>query len=460
MRSISVGIASLFLCGVAVGPVLAAPSVDTARMEQVLQAAGIDNKFMGAVLVARGDTVLLDKGYGYANLEWNIPNTSQTRFRIGSLTKQFAAAAILLLEERGKLKLGDPIRVYYPDAAASWDKVTLFNLLTQTSGIPDYTDAPDFGDTMKLQRSPKQVLSSVHDKPLDFTPGEKFAYSNSNYVLLSQVIEKASGQTFQAFVQDNIFTPLGMKDSGFDSSALMGRRASSYSRRNDAIVNATYIDPSAQVGGGAICSTTHDLLVWEEAMLDDKLLSPASWKKMLTPFRDGRGPGAPYKAGYGMGIYVGTTIDGHREISHTGSSAGVVTMMAAYPDDRLVVILLSNIASTPFADIVSKLADLGLGKAIVLPEERKPVAFDGKIMAQYAGRYQLRPGFVIEIAQEGSGLVAHPATLPAIALTPESKTRFYAKDPDLQVEFKPARGRVTSLVWRINGDILDAPRVP
>jgi CubicO group peptidase (beta-lactamase class C family) len=460
MRIKSDGIAFLLTCGFITALTATVWAADIGRMEQVLQAAAANNMFMGAVLVAKGDTILLDKGYGSANLEWNIPNTPQTRFRIGSLTKQFAAAAILLLEERGKLKLGDPIKTFMPDVPAAWDEITLFNLLTQTTGIPDYTDAPDFGDTMKLQRTPQQLIATVRDKKLDFAPGEKFAYSNSNYVLLSQVIEKASGGSFQKFVQDNIFTPLSMKDSGFDSAALMERRASPYSRRNGEIVNATYIDPSVQVGGGAISSTTHDLLIWERALLDGKLLSPASAKKMLTPFRQGRGPGAPYKAGYGMGVYVGTTVDGHREIAHTGSSAGVVTMMVAYPDDRLFVILLSNSATTPFADIVSKLADLGLDKTITLPSERKPVAFNAKAMSRYTGRYQLRPGFVIEIAQDGDALIAHPSSNPAIALLPESNTRFYAKDPDLQVEFKIVQGRVTSLVWHINGDILDAPRLP
>jgi CubicO group peptidase (beta-lactamase class C family) len=434
------------LGGIALLPILGfaatlTAAADVPRMEQVLQAAAVDNKFMGAVLVARGDAILVDKAYGAANLEWNIPNTPQTRFRIGSLTKQFAAAAILLLEERGKLKLDDPVRTYIPDAPAAWDRITLFNLLTQTSGIPDYTDAPDFGDTMKLQRTPAQLIAAVRDKKLDFAPGEKFAYSNSNYVLLSQVIEKTSGESYQKFVQDNIFTPLGMKDSGFDSAALMERRASPYSRRN-------------------ICSTTHDLLIWEKALLDGKLLSPASLKKMLTPFRDARGPGAPYKAGYAMGVYVGTTVDGHREIAHTGSSAGVVTMMAAYPDDRLFVILLSNSATTPFADIVSKLADLGMGKSIILPNERKPVAFNTRTMSRYAGRYQLRPGFVIEIARYGNALIAHPGSNPAIPLSPESSTNFYGKEPDLQVEFKISQGHVTSMIWRINGDVLDAPKLP
>ena len=218
--------------------------------------------------------------------------------------------------------------------------------------------------------------------------------------------------------------------------------------------------PVCSVGGGAIISTTHDLLTWEKALLGGKLLGPAALKKMLTPYRDARGPGVPAKAGYGMGVYAGTNGDGRREIAHTGGSAGVVTMMTAYPDDGIVVILLSNTAGTPFADIVSKLTDLAFGKTIILPSERKQVAVDVKILSRYAGRYQLRPGFVIEIVQEGGALVAHPGSNPAIPLVPESSTSFFAVSPDLQVTFQPAHGRAASLVWRVNGDVTNAPRLP
>ena len=326
--------------------------------------------------------------------------------------------------------------------------------------VPDYVDAPDFGDTMKLQRTPQQLIAIVRDKTLDFAPGEKFAYSNSNYVLLAQVIEKTGGVPFAKFVQDNIFTPLGMKDSGFDSAALMERRAAPYSRRNGTGVNATYIDPGVQVGAGAICSTTHELLIWEKALLGGKLLSPASLKTMLTPFRDARGPDAPSKAGYGMGVYVGTTADGRREIAHTGSSAGVITMMAAYPDDKIVVILLSNIATTPFADITSKLADLAFGKTIILPSERKQVAFKPNVMSRYAGRYQPRPGVVLEITRDGDAFYAQFGSNPRIPLFPQSDAVFFGRDVDVEVEFQSSQGRVTSLIWRVNGDVLNAPRIP
>jgi CubicO group peptidase (beta-lactamase class C family) len=446
------------LIALACGHAAGAQTPDTARMEQVVRADATDSRFTGAVLVAKGDQVLFDRAYGAANLEWAVSNAPDTRFPINSLAKQFTAAAVLLLEERGKLHLTDTVKTWWPDAPPAWDKITLFHLLTQTSGIPDYVDAPDFGDTMKLRKAAQERIATIRDKPLEAAPGEKFAYSNSNYLLLGAIVERVSGQPYASFVQDNIFTPLGMKDSGAQSTAPIPRHASGYVHRDGMIVKATYSDPSA--GPGAIFSTTHDLLTWERALLDGKLLSPASLKKMMTPFREANGPGAPFKAGYGMGIYVGTAEDGRREISHTGSQPGFVSMIAAYPDDRLFVILLSNIDSTTYADIASKLANVALGKAVILPDEREQIAVNPGMLARYVGRYQLRPGFVIEIVQNGSILEAHPASNPVIAIYPQSQTSFFGRTVDVQVDFQTTGGSASSLIWRVNGDVHKAPRVP
>src|SRR5437879_1020442 len=191
-----------------------APAPNLARMEQVVQSFVKDKQFMGAVLVARENEVLLDKGYGFANLEWNIPDSPKTKFRLGSITKQFTAASILLLEERGKLKVNDPVKKYLPDAPAVWNKVTVFHLLTHTSGIPSFTGFPDYQPTEAIPSPAEKTVARFRDKPLDFQPGEKWSYSNSGYVLLGYLIEKISGQSYEKFVQQNIFTPLGMKDSG------------------------------------------------------------------------------------------------------------------------------------------------------------------------------------------------------------------------------------------------------
>jgi CubicO group peptidase (beta-lactamase class C family) len=203
---------------------------DLSRMEEVIHSYGGSNKFMGSILVARNDQILLDKGYGYANLEWQVPNSPDTKFRLGSITKQFTAACILLLKERGKLKTDDLVKKYLPDAPATWDHITIYNLLTHTSGIPNFTEFPDYQSSEATPTTPEQLVARFRDKPLEFQPGEDWRYSNSNYVLLGYLIEKITGQRYQDFVEENIFMPLGMQNSGYDSNtAIIPQRAGGYS---------------------------------------------------------------------------------------------------------------------------------------------------------------------------------------------------------------------------------------
>ena len=232
-------------------------------MDQIVTSYVTSGKFMGSVLVARGDQILLNKGYGSANLEWNIPNDPSTKFRLGSLTKQFTAASILLLEERGKLSVSDPVKKYLPDAPAAWDKITLYNLLTHTSGIPSFTGFPDYAESEPFATTPANLVARFRDKPLEFEPGTKWNYSNSGYALLGYLIEKVSGESYADFVQKNIFTPLGMKDSGYDSaSAIIPHRASGYVAGPQGRENAGFIHMSVPFAAGALYSTTEDLLKW------------------------------------------------------------------------------------------------------------------------------------------------------------------------------------------------------
>ncbi len=236
-------------------------------MDQIVQSYVADHKFMGTALVARGDQVLFDKAYGSANLEWNVPNTPASKFRLGSITKQFTAASILLLEDRGKLSVNDPLKKYIPDAPAAWDKVTIFHLLTHTSGIPSFTGFPDYPKIEPFATTPAKLIALFRDKPMDFEPGEKWLYDNSGYVLLTYVIEKVSGDSYEKFVRENIFAPLGMSDSGYDSNtAIIPRRASGYSPGRGGFENAGFIHMTVPQGAGALYSTTRDLLKWEQAV--------------------------------------------------------------------------------------------------------------------------------------------------------------------------------------------------
>src|SRR5256884_5030201 len=218
---------------------------DVTRMDRIIQSHVDSKQFMGAVLVAQDGKVLLDKGYGSANLEWDIPDSPHTKFRLGSLTKQFTATAILLLEERGKLRTDDLVTKYLPDAPTGWAKITIANLLTHTSGIPNFTSFPDYSTTEATPTTPEQLVARFRDKPLNFQPGEQWEYSNSGYVLLGYLLEKITGQRYQDFVRDNLFAPLGMTESGYDSrAAIILHRASGYSPGANGPVNAGYIDMS------------------------------------------------------------------------------------------------------------------------------------------------------------------------------------------------------------------------
>jgi CubicO group peptidase (beta-lactamase class C family) len=343
---------------------------DAARMDEVVQSYVRDKTFMGAVLVARGGEVVLSKGYGSANLEWNIPNTPATKFRLGSITKQFTAASILLLAERGKLTLDDPIKKYMPDAPAAWDTITIFNLLTHTSGIPNFTNLPEYKSLQLVEGPVEKSIATVRNKPLDFVPGEKMIYSNSGYLVLGYVIERVTGASYEKFVTDNIFTPLGMKHSGYDSNtAIIPSRASGYTPSAAGPVNAGFIHMSIPHAAGALYSTTEDLLRWEQGLFGGKLISATSLRKMTTPFKND----------YAFGLIV-KTASGRKVIQHGGGIEGFNTFLAYYPDSKVTVAVLANINGQAPGQIASKLGDLAHGVAAnsyprgvgdeVFPEDR------------------------------------------------------------------------------------------
>jgi CubicO group peptidase (beta-lactamase class C family) len=415
---------------------------NVARMEQVVRSYVDAKEFMGSVLVARDGKVVLSKGYGAANLEWDVPNSPSAKFRLGSITKQFTAACILLLEERGKLKVEDPVKKYMPDAPAAWDKVTIFHLLTHTSGIPSFTGFPDYHSTEAIPSTPEQLVARFRDKPLEFQPGEKWNYSNSGYVLLGYLIEKISHQSYSQFVQENIFNPLGMKDSGYDSnSAVILHRASGYEPGDKGPTNAGYIDMSIPLSAGALYSTTEDLLRWEQALMGGKLLSAASLQKMTTPF----------KSDYAFGLVV-RTANGHKVIEHGGGIEGFNTFLAYYPEDKLTVVVLANLGGQAPEDIASKLGALAHGESVVLPSERKEITVPSAILQKYVGTYELMPNFSVVMTLEGGQLMTQATGQGKLPMYAESETKFFLKVVDAEVEFfKNDKGEVTHLILHQGG---------
>ena len=420
---------------------------DVSRMDQVVQSYVTSKAFMGSVLVARGHEILLSKGYGSANLEWNIPNSPATKFRLGSLTKQFTAASILLLEERGKLKTGDPVKKLMPDAPAAWDKITIYHLLTHTSGIPSFTGFPDYAAQEPFATTPEKLVARFRDKPLDFQPGEQWSYSNSGYVLLGYLIEKASGESYEKFVQENIFGPLGMKDSGYDSnSAIIPRRAAGYVPGKDGPVNAGFIHMSVPLSAGGLYSTTEDLLRWEEGLFGGKLLSAALLTRMTTPF----------KSDYACGVGV-HTVNGHKVIDHGGGIEGFNTFLAYYPEDKLTVVALANLNGDAPEGIVTRLAALVHGEKVELPSERKEITVAPKVLAQYVGTYEFAPKINMMITVEGGQLISQVSGQGKVPLFAASETKFFPKVVDAEIEFgKDDKGAY--LVLHQGGRDMRAPR--
>jgi CubicO group peptidase (beta-lactamase class C family) len=415
---------------------------DESRYDKFVQYYVTTQKFMGTVIVARDNEILFNKGFGSANLEWDIPNSPATKFRLGSVTKQFTAASILLLEEMGKLKIDDPIKKYLPDAPEAWDKITIFNLLTHTSGIPNFTSFPEYQKEQLTAHTPKQIVDIFRDKPLDFTPGDKMSYSNSGYILLGYLLEKVSGETYQNFLQKNIFDPLGMKDSGYDSnSAIILHRAAGYSPAPIGYKNADYVDMSIPLSAGALYSTTEDLLRWEQGLFGGKLLSKESLSKMTTP----------YKGNYALGLMIGTD-NGHKVIQHGGGIQGFVTHLAYYPDDKITVAVLSNVMGAAPPGLTVKLAAVARGEKALLPTEKKEISVPAEILSQYVGTYELTPKINIMITLEGDQLMSQVSGQGKVPIFAESETRFFPKVVEAEIEFfKDKPGKVTHLVLTQNG---------
>jgi CubicO group peptidase (beta-lactamase class C family) len=421
---------------------------NVARMESLIRQRVDDKSFMGAVLVARGDQVLLSRGYGSANLEWNIPNTPSTKFRLGSITKQFTAAAILLLAERGKLALEDPIEKHWPNAPDSWEAVTIFHLLTHSAGVPNVTANSDFLQWKNEPSTPEQTIAHVRDKPLEFAPGERMSYSNTGYVALGLLVERVSGQSYADFLRDNVFEPLGMNDSGYDVSAtILPQRASGY---GPGFVNAPYTDMTVPHGAGALYSTTEDLLRWTQGLFGGKLLSAASLEKMITPF----------KGDYAFGVGV-SNAGGRKAISHGGGIEGFNTNLTYYPDSRITVAVLGNVMGTAPAQIAGQLGAIAHGEAIRLSAERTAIELPRDKLERLVGSYELTPMATMRITVVGTQLQSQLGAQPVVPLFAESETVFFPRvvDAELTFELEGGTGKATALTLRQNGQERRAPRI-
>src|SRR6476646_3280049 len=402
------------------------------HFQQVVQPYVDAQMFMGSVLVAKSGKAIFNKSYGMADLEWSVPNSPTTRFNIASMTKQFTAASILLLEDRGKLKTDDLVKKYLPDAPTSWDKITIYHLLTHTSGIAD--------DAAKYEPGTPEKLV-FNDKPLNFQPGEQWAYTNLGYIVLGYLLERISGQTYEEFIQANIFKPLGMNDSGLMSFVkVIPRRASGYWPGSNGLENAERPDPRMGFSAGSLYSTTGDLLRWEEGLFGGKLLSPASLRKMTTPF----------KSDYACGLHV-SRVNGRLMLEHDGNNIGFNADMAYYPEERLAVIVLANLNSTVTGEMTKALAAVAHGETPPVPSVHREISLSKEVLARYAGTYQF-PHYSLKMVPEGNHLLVEFDNGGTLPVFPESETKFFSTPWPTQFEFsKNDKGEFTFLT-RHRGD--------
>ena len=332
-------------------PATGADEVAT-KLQARMDAAVKDDEFSGAAIVTKNHQPLLSEGYGLANRELEVPNTPQTRFRLGSITKQFTAMAVLILQDKGKLNIGEPISKYLKRTTPAWEPITIRHLLNHTSGIPSYTSFPQMmSRTVRQVATVEEVIATFREKDLEFPPGDRFTYSNSAYILLGQIVERASGQDYEAFLREAIFQPLEMKDSGYDHNrTILPRRAAGYVKTPSGLENAPYIDMSWPYSAGALYSTVEDLARWDKALVEGKMVAAESHKAMFTPG----------KSDYGYGWFIRDR-DGHKEIGHGGGIHGFSTAIKRYPDDGVCVVVLSNVIPSRTDKIAHDLSGIALG---------------------------------------------------------------------------------------------------
>jgi CubicO group peptidase (beta-lactamase class C family) len=420
-------------------PALAAGQAETPSLEQRVDAylkPLIDEDLIsGSILIARDGKIELAKGYGPANREHGVPCTADTVYRLASVTKTFTAMAIMILQERELLSVEDTLDRYIPDYPQG-DRITLHHLLTHTSGVINYSALPDHYRVWTMPHTIEEVIARFKNEPLRFEPGAKFEYSNSGYVLLTYVIEKVSGESYESFMKEAIFEPLGMQHTGMDShTKIIPNRATGHYNFGDGIVQAPYLNAAYTSGAGGLYSTVGDLFKWDRALYTDRLVSEHTLKKMFTPRLQN----------YGYGWFIREEF-GRRLIEHRGGINGFLTMIQRFVDDDVLVVTLFNYVSTFSREVEHGLAAIALG----LPYE--PVLLlDGvdvpdRVLKSLVGKYEIM-GSTLEISVEDGRLWVTDSDMEKSATIPQNDTTYFVPASNALLSFQLSdRGTVERMI--------------
>jgi CubicO group peptidase (beta-lactamase class C family) len=414
-----------------------------------------------AVLVARDGKIVYQGAAGQADLEKKTAATVDTKFRIGSITKQFTAAAVLKLAEEGKLKLSDPLLKYFPDYPKATG-VTLQHLLTHTSGLHSYTEKPDFYSRVTQPVKPQDLMDWAKEDEPDFAPGTDFHYCNTGYFLLGEIVAKVSGMSYAEYLDSTFFKPLGMKNTGiYDNASPPTQMAIGYSVTDEKYEPALNWDMTWAGGAGAIYSTVGDLYIWNEALHNGHVISRDSLKAATTPVKLPKG--ATSSMNYGYGLCSST----HRRlplISHSGGLQGWMADLLYLPQQKATVVVLTNaMPGTPELNpqMIARIsAEKLLGDIIAkLPARKVDASLDPKLYADYVGRYDYTSA-VMEVTTDGGKLFAQLTGQEKLELLPESKDHFFWKDVDAEIAFqRDEQGTVTSGIHTQSGNSLGVAKI-
>ena len=419
-----------------------------------------ENNPGAAILIAKEGKIIYEKAYGYADVENKIPVNINTKFRIGSITKQFTAAAILKLQEKGLLNVNDPLSKYIPDFPRG-NEVKIYNLLTHTSGIHSYTNDPDFIKTVEAEIKPEDLVDQIKKYNYEFNPGDKWEYNNSGYFLLGYIIEKVSGMSYGEFLKQNLFDPAGMKNTGVHSSHIkLENEAVGYSYENNNVTKSINWDMSRAGGAGSIYSTVEDLFHWNEALFNGKILSKESLEAAFTPaeIKDG------INTHYGYGWFINEN-RGLKTISHSGGLQGFNSDLTRFVGENFTeVVLLNCLPTLPGFDASSagaKIAEFYLWpkmknlETLEVNKNVSPISYK-----DYDGQYEYPGGQIMTITAEGDKLFAQLSGQDKFEIFPKNESEFFWKIVDAQITFiRDEKGIVTHAIHHQGGQEFKAPRM-
>ena len=421
-----------------------------------------ENSPGAAVLVSQNGGIIYQKGFGYASLEHHVPVTVDTKFRIGSITKQFTSSAILKLQEEGKLSVNDKLSKYIPDYPRG-DEVTIYHLLTHTSGIHNFTNKPDFLNYQTVSIKLEALVNSFKNDEFDFNPGEKWSYSNSGYVLLGYIIEKVTGGFYGDYLKDKFFTPLGMNDTDvYQYGPILKHEAFGYMYVDGKLQKAHNWEGSCVAGAGSIYSTVGDMCRWNEALFNGRMLSEESLKLAFTPvkLKGEKQPTSGYGCGWAIGEYCGLN-----EIEHEGGHDGFNSFLLRFPDLNSTIVVSQNcyLPSPGMAarQIAHKIAEIFFWDKMS-PQESFTAdrSVNTKVYGDYEGRYDFKQRGVMCIIREDDKLFAQLYVDPKFEIFPKSETEFFCKESDAKIQFiRNEIGEVTHILYYQRGTETNAPKL-